>query len=357
MASASAKLGILSLIIALSHAEVAAAEVVVRREIFGNKGAADMVMKARSFDPRFVGSAKADRDRAVAMYEKAMTLQPGAKINAVLTNRIGELYGYYGDRRRGIRPDYAKALQWWTRCIDETNSKQILWAEAHMGLGCMRVLVGQPRESAADFKAILNLDVIGVEWPPWKVKPDTAMEHGKRRYEREMIRLRDRAEELHIKAVDKIHYVLLRVDGAAAVSTLLEIARTYEGLPVGDHAAKLAQRVLRDSRASVYRYKGLQRGAEKDLPGSAKRSPGTEAAGYTAAKAPSPAAPRPPAAASAPGELEPAPAPSARADPIPGEPPDANSTFRAVLLLLAAGAMAVVAAFMVRRARARRLRT
>ena len=117
----------------------------------------------------------------MALYEKAMALQPGAKINAVVANRIAQLYGYYGDRRRGIRPDYAKALQWWSRCIEETDPKQILWAEAHMGLGCMRVLVGKPRESAADFKAILDLDVIGVEWPPWKVKPDTATEHGKRR--------------------------------------------------------------------------------------------------------------------------------------------------------------------------------
>lgn len=336
-----------------------AAEVIVRDEIFGSEAAAQMVMQARGFDPRSAGPANADRDKAVALYEKAMALQPGAKINALLANRIAELYGYYGNRQKGIYPDHAKALQWWTRCLEETNNKQILWAEAHMGIACMRVLAGKPRDSADDFRTILNLDVIGVEWPQWNVKPDTMTAAGRERYEREMIRLRDRAEELHVNAVEKIEYVLVRVDGAAAVSTLLGIAKEYKGLPAGDRAAELAQAVLKRPGASAYRYRDTEGAIKRELPGAVKRPTAGATTGETVVAGPSSSAPPPRAPATTPAEPKQAPKPSGREEPETESTSPTYLVRRGGFILLVAGAVVLVAAlvFVARRARARRRRT
>ncbi|NQT53074.1 hypothetical protein HQ576_13535 [bacterium] len=333
-----------------------AAEVTVRDEIFGNKEAAEMVMQARRFDPGRAGPANADREKAVALYEQAMALQPGAPMNAALANRIAQLYGYYGNRRRGIWPDNAKALHWWTRCIALTNSKQILWGEAQMGLGCMRVITRKPRESAANFKAILNLDVAGIEWPPWRTKPDTSTAIGREQFDREMIRRRDRAEELHVKAVEKIHYVLIRVDGAAAISMLLEIAKEYGGLPAGDRAAQLAQAALKKAGPGVYRYRDLERAAGKELLAVPKGSSRTKAAGKTEAEAPVPAVVRPPVPAKVTAVPKRAPVASRGDAPAAEEASDGNPGRRALVGLLGVAALALLALVMVKWARARRAR-
>lgn len=261
---------IVGLMLALGLASVAQAEqVVVRDQIFGSREAADMVMKARSYNPRFAQEANRDREKARALYEKAMALQPGAKINAALANRIAQMYAWYANPAKGTRPEPATAAYWWRRCINETNRRQLLWGHAHMGLGCASFLSGKPCEAAAALKAILELDVLNVEWPAWKVKPNVEHESARRCFELEMIRVRDRAEQMQIKAVDTLQYVLVRTDGASAVSALVEIAAEYEGLPVGAHARRLAGKTLKDSRASLYRYRGLDGAALEDLLGQA----------------------------------------------------------------------------------------
>jgi hypothetical protein len=283
-------------------------------------------------------------------------------MNAVLANRIAQLYGYYGSRR-GIRPDNATALEWWTRCIALTNPKQILWGEAQTGLACMRLLVGKPRESAEDFKAVLSLDVAGIEWPPWKTKPDTSTVLGKERYDREMIRLRDRAEELHVNAVEKIHYVLIRVDGAAAVSMLQEIAKEYEGLPAGHRAAQLAQSALKKASPAVYRYRDLGRTAGKEFV-EASKGPSRPAAGQQATKEAMPVTPQAPVSA-APKAPLPARTPVAppraavaprKEAPVADEAADDGTGRGALVVLAGAAALALLVLVMVKWSRARRAR-
>lgn len=318
-------------------------------EIFGTDEAAKTILQARGFDPLFSGRENADREKAAALYQKAIALQPEAKINAVLANRIAELYGWYGDPAKGIRPNCAVASEWWTRCIEATNRRQILWAQAHMGRGCTKVVDGDPKGAVDDFKAILELDVLGVEWPAWRVKPDTTTKRGKELYDREMIRLRDRAEELQVKAVEKIHYVLVRIDGAATVSTLLRIAKEFEGLPAGGQAGRLAQAVLKQTGSGAFRYgspvgttgKGLLDIPGKSPTGDVARVAPVEGAPLKAVAEPA----GPPIAAKPKTDSTPA-----RSGKSAGSGPLAET----VALILGATALTVLLVFTLRRAFARR---
>ena len=236
---------LLSVLVAVVAVPSLGAEVVAGKdkEIFGNPEAADMVQQARSFDPAH--SRTADRDKAIELYEKAIALQPGARINAELAHRIAQLYSHYADPRLGIRAEPAKSVQWWQRTIQETNPRQLLWACAHMGLGCNKFISKEPNAGVAAFRAILTLDPDKIELPDWKAWPDPSTEHGRRQREEELARLRKDAHKIRVKAVEKIHYVMMRADRKAAAVTLLRIAKQYEGTPVGQRAAELADDALK----------------------------------------------------------------------------------------------------------------
>ena len=125
--------------------------------------------------------------------------------------------------------------------------------------------MGEPLAAAEDFKAVLDLDVGGIEWPPWKAKPDLTSLPKREQYEREMIRLRKRAEELHVVAVEKIHYVLYRVEATQALEYLLRLAEEYDGLPPGLRAAELAKTTVQKMASRAYRYDRNKRIAHRHL--------------------------------------------------------------------------------------------
>jgi len=246
-----AKAGLLSMLVTTARGEAAGAEVALREEILGSREAAAAVLRARRLDPRFARLKRFDREAAVAAYEQAMVLQPQAKINADLANRVAQLYAF------SKSPDRAKAVAWWRRCIAQTAPDQLLWARAHMGIGCATFLAGRPKEAVEAFSAILELDPDRVEWPDWRVRPDPRLPSGRRILGEEMARIRKEAAAIKIKAVEKIHYVLVRHDGAAAVSAMIDVAKQHAGSPVAARASELARQSIRDSRPSLYRYRDL----------------------------------------------------------------------------------------------------
>jgi tetratricopeptide (TPR) repeat protein len=291
-----------------------AAEFTVRDEIFGSKEAADMVRQARTYDPMYAKTG-VDRGKAIELYEKAISLQPDAPMNACLANRIAQLYAIPYDPKRGTRPDRAKAVEWWRRCTEYSNPCQLLWAQAHMGIGCTMLLGGKPETAADEFETILGLDILDIKWPAWRKKPDLAHPAGRENYEREMIRLRDEAEKISLQAVDKVHYALVRWDGAEAAKRLARIAREYEGLPVGDRAQQLARQALAEGSRSVFRSRELARTPPDDVlgpPAHACDAKGTPAAASSPplprrkvvqGRAPVPSATEPPDSGDAAGPL------------------------------------------------------
>lgn len=101
---------------------------------YGTPAAKKLVQEGRQFDPEFANGEMWDRDRAVALYADAIKAQPGAKLNAQLANRIAQIYAFNGNPAKGVKPNYAKAAEWWQRCLELTDRSQILWGQAQMGL-------------------------------------------------------------------------------------------------------------------------------------------------------------------------------------------------------------------------------
>jgi hypothetical protein len=120
--------------------------------VFGNAIAKDLVEQARTNDPADARENR-DREKATALYELAIESQPNAKLNAVLANRIAQMYAFYEDPELNAKPDLKIAIKWWRRCITLTDSTQLLWGQAHMGMG--------------NVDAIAKMDPEKVEAEPW----------------------------------------------------------------------------------------------------------------------------------------------------------------------------------------------
>jgi len=210
------------------------------KEIYGTQEAADLVAEARKFDPMFCPREQADRDQAALLYEKAIAAQPGAKLNAPLANRIAQMYAFYENKEKTVRPIRSKARLWWNRCADYTNPQQLLWAQAQMGLASMAA-IDRDRLSARDrYNKILEMDVSQVKLPDWKFWPEDSSDRSKALLEREQARLRKSIERIRIRAVEKQFYVLSRTSKAAALEAMQDLASRHKGTPAGDRASDLA---------------------------------------------------------------------------------------------------------------------
>lgn len=110
------------------------------REVYANIEAAELVEQARSFDPMYCAQDRRNRDKAIMFYEKAIAAQPGASINAAIANRIAQLYAFYEDKASNVHPIATKAAHWWNRSIEGTSPKQLLWAQAQMGIASASIM-------------------------------------------------------------------------------------------------------------------------------------------------------------------------------------------------------------------------
>lgn len=218
------------------------------KEIFGTAEAADLVAKARQFDPMFCQAGQADREKAVGLYEQAIAAQPGAKINAPLADRVAQLYAFYEDKAKNIRPVQDQARQWWNRSIEATSPKQLLWAQAHMGLASVGFVGGDYKSALAAYKKILDLDVAQMELPDWKAWPDGKTDRGKAALKKEQLRLRQAVEGIQARAAEKQFYVLNHVGKAAALEALQQVAASHKGDQAGKWASSEMARIRRISR-------------------------------------------------------------------------------------------------------------
>jgi hypothetical protein len=141
-------------------------------EIYDNVKAFELVLAARKVDPLYCAEKDRDRDMAANLYEQAIGAQPGAKINAQLANRIAQMYAFFEDRPKNVRPIPERAHQWWTRCLELTNSRQLIWSQAQMGLASVSMIGGNPRAVLDRYDEILRVDVSKMELDNWKVWPE-----------------------------------------------------------------------------------------------------------------------------------------------------------------------------------------
>jgi tetratricopeptide (TPR) repeat protein len=108
------------------------------KEVYGSQEIATFVREARKSDPDFCHTA-GDAEKAIDLYTKAIEAQPDAPLNAMLTNRIAQLYAFH--RSKTFPPNPEKAANWWHKCIASSDSKQLIWMQAHMGMAAALVIV------------------------------------------------------------------------------------------------------------------------------------------------------------------------------------------------------------------------
>jgi hypothetical protein len=200
--------------------------------------AAKLARQARGFDPMFCTQSNRDRDRATALYAAAIAAQPGAKVNAKLANRIAQLYAFYEDAPLKIKPDTARARQWWQQCVQLSDRKQLLWAEAHMGLAGSAIRGNDLISSIGHYKEILDVDEAALELPNWKLSrsktgPDPEADAA------ELQRLRGELAQMKLVAVGNAFGVASAVDSAMADALILHVEGKYHGTELGNKAKTL----------------------------------------------------------------------------------------------------------------------
>jgi len=170
-------------------------------EFFGNARAERLVQEAKKSDPMFCPQEQRDRDKAALLYEQAIDAQPGAKYNAVLADRVAQMYATYEDKKKNVVPVPDRAIQWWNRCLELTNPKQLLWAQAQMGLASTAIIKGDAKSAAAAYDNILRVDANQIELEDWKFWPESDRYEAQRK--REIERLQKSVWQIQNRALEE----------------------------------------------------------------------------------------------------------------------------------------------------------
>jgi len=211
--------------------------------IYGSEFAERLVQEARSFDPQSSLPPRRDRDLAISLYQQAIEAQPGAKVNAVLANRIAQLYNTFADKARGVYPRPDKAAEWWRRCLEFTDPTQLLWSQAQMGLASTTVMQRNPESAAAFYDQILAVDSNTIQLENWKRwgAPQTDEEAAALRQELERIRQQHRELQAKVRQMKsyaerlserKTHVLEARENGQVSRATRRVLMFVLSGLLV-----------------------------------------------------------------------------------------------------------------------------
>ena len=167
-------------------------------EVYENAAAERLVKEAKKFDPMYCPQEQRDRDKAALLYKQAIDAQPGAKYNAVLADRVAQLYTTE-DKKKKVAPLPDKAVQWWVRCLELTSPKQLLWVQVKMSLARTAVIKKDLKSAAAAYDKILKIDANQIELEYWKFRPKS--DRSKAQREREIERLQKRVWEIQNRAL------------------------------------------------------------------------------------------------------------------------------------------------------------
>ncbi len=208
--------------------------------IFANAQAADLAAKGMACDRNY--SPNGDYRKAVEFYAQAIAAQPGAKINAFLANRLAQIHAYTEDRAAGWRTDRAKGAEWWRRCIEASSPKQLIWAQAHIGIACSQTIEHDRPSAVEELEAVFEVDPVQVELPEWEHWPEPKSEREKAQRQMELDRERKRMEEAQRAALDTLLYITKGMGRAKAAEIMWGVAQRHAGTPAGDYARMLAGR-------------------------------------------------------------------------------------------------------------------
>jgi hypothetical protein len=216
-------------------------------EIFGNREAAEKGREAAELERKWGGDSRS-RGKVVKAYEEAISLQPGAAINAALAGRIAGMYAFSPDAARGAS-DPEKAKAWWKKAQAWAEPGTVLFYES-----MFRVAEAEKSKEVGIFQRIIEVDEKKMAWPSWRVmkgeirgemedgwlvsQPEA---EGSAFYEAEMRPVREELGRLQLKAAERIGLIVEakhemndpRVSNQRVRSELKEWAKRYEGREVG----------------------------------------------------------------------------------------------------------------------------
>ena len=220
-------------------------------QVFENREAAQLVLEGRQCDPGSCPEENRDRDKAALLYERAIAAQPGAAINALLAQRIAELYSYYEDRQKRTYPNLQTAQSWWQHSIALAKPTEFVWVQDQMGLGCVCLLQEDLKGALSSFLKILDFSPDAAELPDWQLRPAADTEAGKAQLEADRQRMRNSIAALQEQAVTMAYDTARKIEGAFAAAILKDIEARHYGTPVGKRASDILARKLRISPSDL----------------------------------------------------------------------------------------------------------
>lgn len=212
-----------------------AEKIVLGDEIFTSEKAARHVQEARQFDPMFCPPDQRDRDRAVEFYRAAIAEAPDAAISAKIADRIAQLYAFYEDPDQGVLPDPDTARSYWRATIDKTDTSQLLWSQAQMGLASAAVMSGDAATAIQAYETLLAVDPTTLDLPAWRVtRPGQE--------EVELERIQKRGAEMRTAAVENLGHMARR--WPVAYQSLQRVGQAYRDSDVAREASNQVMQLL-----------------------------------------------------------------------------------------------------------------
>jgi tetratricopeptide (TPR) repeat protein len=226
--------------------------------------AAELVEQARQWDPGYAASAAVDRQKALQLYEKALTAQPDPAQRLDCLFRMAQLHGCIFDRRKGEQPDLHKAIGLYQQIVEAYSSDEPQVVTA-MGLISDHYMTLRQFDAAllwanrtVDYdtaKAQQRLQEIyrreaslaGTTYSPEERRAimEQAVRSGPLRENLQ------RMETRRVAAVDRVARAALQLDPVRAYGELRAIADRYAGTPVGDRATERLQEIM-DRQADLW---------------------------------------------------------------------------------------------------------
>lgn len=138
------------------------------KNIYDNQKAFDLVMQARTFDPQSARQENRNRDRAIDLYREAIAAQPGAKVNAALSNRIAQMYAFLLAPAAGVKPNEELAKAWYLQCLEFSDDRQLIWVQAQSGLVSLALIARDQKSVQERCEKIMAVDPQKLGLPVYK---------------------------------------------------------------------------------------------------------------------------------------------------------------------------------------------
>lgn len=209
--------------------------------VFDNEVAAGLYLQGKQADPMFASQDDRNRDKAIEFYAAAYAAQPGAKSNAHLANRIGQMYAFNNDPARGIRTDWEQARVWWERCVEASSPRQTVYAAAIIGMNGYRPAGDELVEW---FRPLLEMKAEEVELPHYKWNGPASSPARQRQLETQLVRERENVEQMQRKAVERIYNSYRHKDEAESLKAMQLLMERYAGTIVAAEAEKKLRATL-----------------------------------------------------------------------------------------------------------------